>query len=239
MRVLTWNLEWKGPRGTSPAASSIRQTLRRLDVDLACLTETQLGWLPDSYEASGLPDPRRPARRKVVVWSRWPLGDIDGEGPGDVADLRRWCAATTHTPSGPIRLFGVVIPYAHSNVVYGTGAARAWEDYARYLNALDRALAQRDTSMPTAVFGDFNQRLDGGRSRVPIALRRRLREVFRDFCVATADLTAPDSYLLDHIAVDGITAQHVALVPSIDDDVRRSDHHGAYTDTHQLAANNC
>lgn len=48
----------------------------------------------------------------------------------------------------------MVIPYAHSNVVYGTGAARPWEDHARYLDALDHALAQRDTSMPTIVLGD-------------------------------------------------------------------------------------
>lgn len=134
-----------------------------------------------------------------------------------------------------MRLFGVVIAYAHSNVVHGTGAARPWEDHARYPDALDHALAQRDTTMPAIVFGDFNQRVDRGRSRVPIALRRRLQHVLRGFQLVTAHLTAPDSCLLDHIAIDGITAEHVGLVPSIENDVRRSDHHGAYTDIDQLA----
>lgn len=131
----------------------------------------------------------------------------------------------------------MVIPYAHSNVVYGTGAARPWEDHARYLDALDHALAQRDTSMPTIVLGDFNQRLDCSRSPVPIPLRRRLRDALWDFRIVTADLTAPVGSLLDHIAIDGIFAQSVKLVPSVDN-VRRSDHHGAYTDTHRPAANN-
>lgn len=231
MRILTWNLQWKSPRGSSPASSSIQRTLRRLDVDLACLTETQAGWLPDGHETSSRAEGKQPARRKVVLWSRWPLSDIDGEGPDDVAYLRRWCVATAHTPSGPVRLFGVVIPYAHSNVVHGTGTARMWDDHARYLDALDRALAQRDTAVPTVVFGDFNQRLDGGRSRVPATLLRRLRSVLRDFDLATADLQAAEHYLLDHIAVDGINPSGLGLIPRVDNDVRRSDHHGAYVDT--------
>jgi len=230
MRIMTWNLEWKSPRGTGPASRSIADTLEQLSPDIACLTETQAGWLAGGHEASGKPEPRNDRRRKVVLWSRWPLTDIDPDGPAGLADLRRWCAATVHSPSGPVRVIGVIIPYAHSNVAYGTGEAAVWDDHARYLDVLQTALAHRDRSTPTVVLGDFNQRLDGGRSRVPSHLRTALRHALRDFRLVTAGLTSTDSYLLDHIAVDGMDAIHAELVPSAAGDVRRSDHHGAYID---------
>lgn len=236
VRIMTWNLEWKSPRGASAAGRSIAGTLKRLAPDIACLTETQMGWLPGGHEVSGRAQPRHHHRRKAVLWSRWPLTDVDGDGPAELADLRRWCAATVRTPSGPVRVIGVVIPYAHSNVTYGTGAAAVWEDHGRYLGALSTALARRDRSMPTVVLGDFNQRLDGGRSRVPARLRTALQSALEDFRLPTAELTSDLGYVLDHIAVDGIDVIATQLIPNETNNVRRSDHHGAAIDTTRSAS---
>jgi hypothetical protein len=90
VRVLTWNLEWTSPRGTSPASRSIRHTVQQLDVDIACLPASRDGSTTE-HGASGRREPRHPARpdAKVVLWSRWPMTDIDGNGPDSIADLRR------------------------------------------------------------------------------------------------------------------------------------------------------
>lgn len=128
-----------------------------------------------------------------------------------------------------IRLIGV-IPYRGSNVSHGTGVARVWEDHARYLKALARVLEARDRGTPTVAMGDYNQRLDGGRSSAPGHLRDRLRELLVELSLVNQHLTSERGYLLDHIAVDGLEPATSALIGSDRNGVRRSDHHGAWID---------
>ena len=109
--------------------------------------------------------------------------------------------------------------------------ARPWEDHDRYLEALGNAVTTRDKTLATIVLGDFNQRLDGGLSQTPVTLRAKLRDALNDLYVVTGSLAPDKGYLLDHIAVERLTARRVGLVPRIRGDVRRSDHHGSWVET--------
>lgn len=98
--VATWNVQWAtsdGKRG-----SMVRQRLTDTAADVVVVTEGRRGILPDRGHTVDAGDDwgygQQQDRRKVLLWSRWPLTDIErfttGGGAGRVV------TAVTAAPSG-------------------------------------------------------------------------------------------------------------------------------------------
>ena len=105
----------------------------------------------------------KPGRRKVIVWSRYPLtldfiGD-EGETRG------RMVVATAALPGGPVRIVGVCIPWRDANVNTGRRDAQPWSEHLDYLDRLARLLPTLDPAIPTVIAGEFNQRIPRARRR--------------------------------------------------------------------------
>jgi endonuclease/exonuclease/phosphatase family metal-dependent hydrolase len=196
LRVVVWNLEW-APRRRRPR---IRARFEELRPDLICATEADREVLPSGgHTAECEPDAGygiRGLRRKVILWSRWPLDEADEIGSPDLP-TGRFIAATVHAPPGPIRVVGVCIPWSHA-LVRSDGHA-VWEDHLAYLRALGPLLADQDASIPLLLLGDFNQRLP--RSRAPARVHKELTRALRGLCVATEG-TVPviERSVIDHLA---------------------------------------
>ena len=196
MRVVNWNLEW-APRSRR---ERIAARLLLLGPDVLCATEADREILPaGGHVAECEPDSGygvRGGRRKAILWSRWPLDDIDPVGGGGLP-RGRFVAATCRTPQGPIRLMALCIPWSHALVK--TEGRRAWEDHITYLEHLGPLLRQRDRSLPTLVLGDFNQRIP--RTRAPQAAFDALTAALEGFTVATSgEVTGIDRQVIDHVA---------------------------------------
>lgn len=198
MRVVNWNLEW-APRSRR---ARIAARLAELSPDILCATEADAGILPDGGHVAECEADSgygiRGGRRKVILWSRWALEEIDPIGdvglpPG------RFVAATCRTPGGPLRVIGVCIPWSHAHVSTGRRDRVPWQDHLTYLEHLGPLLAGRDDTLPTLLVGDFNQRLP--RTRAPIRVATALEDALGDLVVATAGpLAGLDRQVIDHVA---------------------------------------
>ncbi len=118
IRVVNWNLEW-APR---PRRARIAARLSEFSPDILCATEADADILPagghlaecEADSGYGV----RGGRRKVILWTRWPLEDLDPIGSSELPP-GRFVAATCRTPDGPLRLIGVCIPWSHAHVSTG------------------------------------------------------------------------------------------------------------------------
>jgi endonuclease/exonuclease/phosphatase family metal-dependent hydrolase len=198
LRVVTWNLEW-APRSRR---ARIRERLAALAPDLLCATEADRDVLPAGGHAADCePDAGygvRGGRRKVILWSRWPLDEIDRIGSLELPP-GRFVAATCRTPAGPIRVLGVCIPWSHAHVRSGRRDRVAWQDHLSYLDALGPLIVRQDESLPLVLLGDFNQRIP--RTRAPARVAKALERALGSLAVATAG-TVPgiDRQVIDHLA---------------------------------------
>lgn len=118
MRIVVWNLEW-APR---VRRERIRARIAQLAPDVLCAPEADRGTLPaGGHVAEGAADwgyGVQERRRKALLWSRWPLEDLDAFGsPG--LPSGRYAAATVRPPGGPVRLVAVCVPWRGAHV--GTG----------------------------------------------------------------------------------------------------------------------
>lgn len=196
IRVVNWNLEWAPPSRRERIA--VRLSL--LAPDILCATEADREILPaGGHVAECEPDSGygvKGGRRKGILWSRWPLDDIDPVGARGLP-RGRFVAATCRTPGGPIRLMALCIPWSHALVKKeGRGA---WEDHLTYLEHLGPLLRDRDRSVPTLLLGDFNQRIP--RSRSPQAAYDALMAALEGFSVVTEGRVAGiDRPVIDHVA---------------------------------------
>lgn len=198
VRVATWNLEW------APRSRRVRiaERLAALAPDVLCATEADRDILPEGGHAAECePDSGygvRGGRRKVILWSRWPLEDIDPVGAPELPP-GRFVAATCRAPRGPLRLIGVCVPWSHAQVSTGGRDRAPWEEHLTYLEHLGRLLAGRDDGVPTLVLGDLNQRIP--RTRSPIRVEAALQRALGDLVVATAGIVPGiDRQVIDHIA---------------------------------------
>ena len=235
VRLLCWNLEWCPlPAGRSHRGQVAGRVIAQQRPDIACLTEARLGWFADedgavvsSEPLAGSHNMHRHDGRKILLWSRTGWTDVDQVGSEDIRDLGRFVAATTSTPSGPLRVMGVVIPYRGSNVGNGTRDRTPWEDHRRYLAAL-RQLVSR-TTLPTVVVGDFNQRdpFDPGYV-VPDELHADLLQSLGHLSIATGgDAPSLDRPLIDHAALSpDLRVREFVAWPATQDGVEISDHPG-------------
>lgn len=220
--VATWNVQWAttdGKRG-----SMVRQRLTDTAADVVVVTEGRRGILPDGGHTVDAGDDwgygQQQDRRKVLLWSRWPLTDIErfttGGGAGRVV------TAVTATPSGPLRILAVCIPWTNAHVSSGRGNATPWSEHLNCLDQLDTLAAHLDPNVPTVIAGDFNQRIP--RVRQPIRVATRLTEVMDRWAVHTAG-AVEHGPLIDHIASD-LTCTELRTWPGHPAELRLSDHSG-------------
>lgn len=220
--VATWNTQWAtadGKRG-----SMVRQRLTDTAADVLVVTEGRRGLLPDGGHivdaGADWGYGQQQDRRKVLLWSRWPLTDIDrfttGGGAGRVV------TALTAAPAGPIRILAVCIPWTQAHVSSGRRDATPWSEHLNCLDQLDTLAAHFDRNIPTVIAGDFNQRIP--RVRQPIRVATRLAEVMDRWTVHTAG-DVEHGPLIDHIASD-LTCTELRTWPGYPAELRLSDHSG-------------
>lgn len=203
VRVATWNLEWTSPR--SRRAPLVHARVDALDADILVATEATIGILPDGgHRVDAGADwgyVARPDRRKVTLWSRWP---IVAAAPGVLSPAGRHVAATMETDIGPVRVHAVCVPWALAHVASGRRDRAAWADHVDYLDALPEVLAaDRESGLPLVVAGDINQHA-GASSRAPQPARERWAA-----CLAAGDLrVVTDEQLVDQVAAS--TALHAS-----------------------------
>lgn len=222
IRVATWNVEWSTPE--TKAGKRIQQIINQIDADVFVLTEGCKELMPEGFVLDGGTDwgyeSADERRRKVLLWSRYPLVDAsDGDGfklPGG-----RFIAATVQHPVGDIRIYGVCIPWKDAHVRTGRKDRTPWEDHSTYLEGL-RQLVEQPKS-PLVVLGDFNQRIP--RVSQPVLVAEQLSRCMDGLQVCTA--LPLDKPLIDHIAVSQeLIVTKVEVIPDHDTEGRLSDHRG-------------
>ncbi len=222
--VATWNTEWATPG--SGRGRRIAAILRTTGADIAVVTEGVRDLLPAAgsvVDAGGdWGYGSKADRRKVIVWSRYPL-TLDLQGVGGATE-GRLAVAKAATPAGPIRILGVCIPWRDAHVNTGRSDAQPWSEHMDYLDRLGVLLTQLDDGVPTVIAGDFNQRIPRGRQPMPVATR--LNDVLANWKIHTADVM-PNGPHIDHIATDGqFVLESLRDWPGSDPIGRLSDHAG-------------
>ena len=222
IRIATWNVEWATPE--TKAGRRIQQIINQIDADIFVLTEGCKELMPEGFVLDGGTDwgyeSEDKRRRKVLLWSRYPLVDpIQGEG--FQLPEGRFIAATVQHPVGDIRIYGVCIPWKDAHVRTGRKDRTPWEDHSTYLEGL-RQLVEREKS-PLVVLGDFNQRIP--RVSQPVLVAEQLSRCMDGLQVCTA--LPLDKPLIDHIAVSQqLVVTKVEVIPDHDTEGRLSDHRG-------------
>lgn len=202
LTVATWNMEWKVP-GSHEAGIMVDRLYAHAP-DIVCVTEGYAAALPVSGDVitseADYGYPLIEGRRKVLLWSRSPWGDIDITGDPDLP-TGRFAAAKTATPAGPVTVIGVCIPWRDAHVRSGRRDRQPWQDHLAYLKGLSRILTALPG--PAILLGDFNQRIP--RRYTPEPVHAALLHAMDDkFSVATAGLAGPDGRMaIDHIVHTG------------------------------------
>ncbi len=202
LTVATWNVQW-APPGKRDA---IHARIASLDAGVIVLTEGDVGVLPDGgYAIDGGADwgyvSPNPARRKIILWSKYPL--LDPDVVGSAQEDMPWghfVAATVETARGPIRFIGVCIPWKDAHVRTGRCDTEAWSEHLAYLRCLSGLIDQAGSAGDACVLGDFNQRIP--RRRTPQHIHAALFGALSGFWISTAgDVPALSDLPVDHIAV--------------------------------------
>jgi endonuclease/exonuclease/phosphatase family metal-dependent hydrolase len=226
MRVATWNVEWADP--DTSRGSRARAALASLEASIIVLTEGCRELLPPGNTTDGGSDWGYPLtdkrRRKVILWSKHPVTDLEyplsGEFPSG-----RLVVARVGDPSMRITVVAVCIPWRDAHVRTGRKNRKPWEDHLTFIQALTEILPTLE--MPLIVAGDFNQRIPRGNQ--PNNVSSALSVALEGLNVAT-DLPLHHP-LIDHIALSKDLAHSaVEIIPDSDELGRLSDHRGAVTD---------
>jgi len=227
LTLANWNVEWATPR----KRDAIRDRITSWGADILVVTEGDHGVLPDGgFTADGGTDwgyrITHPERRKVILWSRWPLEHVSTQVPPGVR-TGRLVDAVTATPLGPIRVLAVCIPWRDAHVRTGIKPHRMrWREHIEYVTHLGHVLAEHPPSTPLVMMGDFNQRLP--RTTQPRAMCDRLLAALGPVQVVTAGhgpLPGLSRQEVDHIAISGgLVADRVWGVDRHDGERTLSDH---------------
>lgn len=237
VKVLNWNLQWLTPKASRYQA--VKELFGRLDPDVMVVTEACAVVLPDvrnvitsraDYGYASAPE----ERRKVLLWSRNGWSDVDDFGAESLPG-GRFVAGTTNSPLGPIRVFGVCIPWRDAHVRTGRRDRAPWHDHLQYLDALPACIHSSARPVPTVIAGDFNQRIPAARS--PQRVSTSLRAAFSDWNIITSGLRSKSGELLiDHVGVrPPLTAGTVEVIERIPRNGRPlSDHHGVVVELTEI-----
>ena len=226
IRIATWNVEWATPR--TARGKRIAPIINGLDTDVFVMTEGCRELLPDGYVVDagtnwGYEDSDK-SRRKVILWSKYPLLNTDlGENAG--LPPGRFVSAIVQHPDGEFATMAVCIPWRDAHVNTGRKDRKIWEDHMMYLDGL-HPLIDPDRGL-LVVAGDFNQRIP--RARQPHLVSEKLSHCMEGLQVCTAlPLGSP---LIDHIAVSSnFAVSKVSVIPDHDAIGNLSDHQGALTE---------
>lgn len=199
-RVAVWNAEWAPPAGVR--GRRVADLLAALDADVICLTEGHEDLLPrGGHFACGQPPAEGfaiPGARRVLLWSRTVLTDVDRGGDAGLPH-QAFVAARTHTPVGETDVMSVCIPWADADVARFGGKSSRWQQHGEYLEALGGILARRDDDRPLIVAGDFNQYLP--RVWGPTRLSALLEKTFAGMTMATrGQIPGLPDPVIDHLA---------------------------------------
>jgi endonuclease/exonuclease/phosphatase family metal-dependent hydrolase len=236
MRVATWNLERPSLRSWKRLPRQ-RARMAEIDADIWVLTETRAAIAPAAGFV-GIHTPPHPVRRPdpderwVSIWSRWPLKPTSVE-----PDPRGSVSAIVDAPSGPLIIYGSVLPWA--NEKGKDGQARMWQVHYEEIHRQGeewRWLTQEHPGLPLIVAGDLNQDRDGsgwygtrqGRELLTGAFARANLECLTEEDVVAAGKLA-GNHLVDHIAASRawVTTADASLScweKTDGDGVRLSDH---------------
>jgi endonuclease/exonuclease/phosphatase family metal-dependent hydrolase len=222
IRVATWNVEWATPE--TKAGKRIQRIIEQIDADIFVLTEGCKELMPEGFVLDGGTDwgyeSEDKRRRKVLLWSRYPLAD-PFQGEGFQLPEGRFIAATVQHPVGDIRIYGVCIPWKDAHVRTGRKDRTPWKDHSTYLEGLRQLIQQVDS--PLVVAGDFNQRIP--RVSQPVLVAEQLSRCTDGLQVCTA--LPLDKPLIDHIAVSNhFSFSNVEIIPDRDEHGKLSDHRG-------------
>lgn len=235
MRIGTWNVEYAA--GASKNARRL-EVLRSNPADIWVLTETHDGLdLSTTHEAVRCR--QRPKRRKgerwTTIWSRFPIRDIV-----PVVDEERTVAALVDAPSGPLMIFGTVLPWQFDRGKHPNGAVvRSWSEQYRVIDEQTKewsALRRAHFGVPLCVAGDLNLNLGGPHWYGTYRGREATREAMRqNGLVCCTEYDCIPRGLLAHSPIDHVLISKSLAVNSrvaaawegtASDGVRLSDHSG-------------
>lgn len=196
LKITTWNVEWASPTGKR--GPQIARILRETNSDIIVLTEGCRSLLPsDGYTIEGSNDwgygISDPARRKVVLWSRYRITHSDVIGSPHLP-TGRFVSGVLSFGINHLKVIGVCIPWSGAHVRTGRRDRELWQDHNFYLEQL--ALITKSSTLPLLVAGDFNQRLP--RQRQPIHSYNLMTSAFQGMKIHSEDFVEPA--LIDHIA---------------------------------------
>ena len=162
-------------------------------------------------------------RRKVIMWSRniWTSPSVGNEK----FPAGRFVEATTSTPIGDLKIFGVCIPWRGAHVSTGRKNRKTWEEHLAYLKALAPCINENQKSLVVA--GDYNQRIPRGRA--PHHVFDELTQTFKDLKFASDGVVVDP--LIDHVThTHDMKANFFEVIPSTLDGQRLTDHRGFIVD---------
>ena len=226
LRVATWNAEWASPRDSR--GQRVTKVLEDIKADIIVLTEGCSGLLPtDGFTLEGSNDwgyqVDEAERRKVILWSRFELLNVDTTGHSDLPS-GRYVSASINCQYGSVRVHGVCIPWSDAHVRTGRMDRKRWEDHNIYLSNFKKILKVQEEL--TLVAGDFNQRIP--RKRQPLNSYNLLSDAISDLTVHTTN--TPGLPLIDHVATSPqMTASNIEIIENFDKQGQLSDHRGVVT----------
>ncbi len=166
--------------------------------------------------------------RKVGIWSKFPLRDIDQTRHSNLPG-HRFVSALADTPLGPIRIVCICIPWHMANVRNKTLKKKPWQSHIEFLNYLPDII--RVYNEPVIIVGDFNQRIPHVKYGNKTAAKA-LQSCFAPFDIVTkGTIDGLERPGIDHIALSSdLEAISVFGWNNIVDGRRLSDHDGAGCD---------
>jgi len=223
MRLATWNVEWAEP--ATSRGNRVRAVIDSLGASVIVLTEGCRDLLPAGHSIDGGDDWGYPLvdarRRKVLIWSKYPMTPITVEVASQCPQ-GRLAIARVDEPAMSITVVAVCIPWRDAHVRSGRRDRARWEDHLSFITCLHEVIGALEP--PYIIAGDFNQR---------IPTKNQPKHVSAALSLALSGLDVPtagemERPLIDHIALStDLVCSGLQIVSDSDSRGRLTDHQGA------------